>query len=85
MQLKESKPTKRDISKILSRRITGWNDKRLTYNRIKLTTRLSYDEMSDLEANLTSMFPDYTFCIGNVRWEEQKSAPRVVTAISFWK
>ena len=87
--MKEIKPTIRVVSKILGYRVSGWNDKRKSYNRIKLDKRLSYNEMSVLESELVFRFPQYEFAIGDVRWESyQLGGPRFVTtvsAIKFWK
>lgn len=83
--MKDKKPTKRDISKILSRRVSGWNDKRLDYNRIKLCERLKQWEITLLEDQLKEQFPNYSFCVGNVRWVYQGCMTQVVTAITFWK
>lgn len=84
--MKEVKPTRRDVSKILGRRVDGWNDKRRFYNRIKLTERLAYDEMQELETALDRQFPGYRFAIGNVIWYGERSlGPVSVTAINFWK
>ena len=84
--MKEVKPTRRDVSKILGRRVDGWNDKRRFYNRIKLTERLAYDEMQELETQLDRQFPGYRFAIGNVIWYGERSlGPVSVTAINYWK
>ena len=52
MTNKRTPITKKVVSKILGRRIEGWNDKRSNTNRIKLTEKLTFDEMSLLEDNL---------------------------------
>lgn len=85
MTTKRTKITKRVISKILGRRVEGWNDKSKMTNRIKLTEVLTYSEMSLLEAGLTSMFPGYRFAIGNICWRPNFGGRRVATAITFWK
>lgn len=86
MTTKRTIITKRVISKILGRRIDGWNDKRKSHNRIKLTERLSYNEMSKLESDLTYMYPEFRFAFGDVRWKSTWPGPaRIVTAITFWK
>jgi hypothetical protein len=78
-----TKITKRVISKILGRRVEGWNDKNEDTNRIKLTDTLTYREMSLLESELTYMFPEYRFAIGNICWRGRCN--NIVTAITFWK
>lgn len=78
-----TKITKRVISKILGRRVEGWNDKNEDTNRIKLTDTLTYREMSLLESELTYMFPEYRFAIGNICWRGRSNS--IVTAITFWK
>jgi hypothetical protein len=83
--MKEKKPTKRDISKILMRRVEGYNDKRKGHNRIKLTEQLTYREMSTLESELSHCFPEYRFAIGDIRWCIPSQPVQIVTAIRFWK
>lgn len=83
--MKTIKPTKRDIAKILGRRVEGWNDKNKHTNRIKLTEVLTYREMSMLESELTFMFPEYRFAIGNICWRPLQRYRRIATAITFWK
>lgn len=83
--MKEKKPTKRDISKILKRRVAGWNDKRLNYNRIKLTERLSHNEMQLLEEELSDMHKGYAFCCGNTLWNSMLYSSAVVSFVKFWK
>jgi hypothetical protein len=85
MTTKRTKITKRVISKILGRRVEGWNDKTMYTNRIKLTEVLTYREMSMLESELTFMFPEYRFAIGNICWRPQQRYRRIATAITFWK
>lgn len=85
MPTKPTKITKRVISKILGRQVAGWNDKSKLTNRIKLTEVLSYREMSMLESELTFMFPEYRFAIGNICWRPQQRFMRMSTAITFWK
>jgi hypothetical protein len=85
MKTKRTPITKRHISKILGRRIGGWNDKSARTNRIKLTEVLTYREMSMLESELTFMFPEYRFAIGNICWRPQMGYRVVTTAITFWK
>lgn len=85
MTTKRTKITKRVISKILGRRVEGWNDKSKLTNRIKLTEVLTYREMSRLEAELTFMFPEYRFAIGNICWRPQQRGRVMTTAITFWK
>lgn len=85
MTTKRTKITKRVISKILGRRVEGWNDKRSNTSRIKLTEVLTYREMSRLEAELTFMFPEYRFAIGNICWRPQLRGRVMTTAITFWK
>ena len=85
MTTKRTPITKRVISKILSRRVEGWNDKSKMTNRIKLTEVLTYREMSLLEAELTFMFPEYRFAIGNICWRPNFGGRRMATAITFWK
>lgn len=85
MTTKRTPITKRVISKILGRRVEGWNDKSKMTNRIKLTEVLSYREMSMLESELTYMFPEYRFAIGNICWRPQMGYRRMATAITFWK
>lgn len=80
-----TKITKRVISKILGRRVEGWNDKNESTNRIKLTERLTYREMSQLESELTYSYPEYRFAIGNICWRAQGQYKRIATAITFWK
>ena len=77
--------TKRTISKILGRRVEGWNDKSKMTNRIKLTEVLTYKEMSKLESELTFMYPEYRFAIGNICWRPQQRYRVIATAITFWK
>lgn len=74
------KPTRKHIHKILERRMMGFNDKRKTYNRIKLTEKLSYDEQEYLYTELVGMFPKYRFCVGNIICGWMNT---VVTAIKF--
>ena len=84
--MKEVKPTKRDVAKILGRRIDGWNDKRNTYNRIKITERLTCDEIQTLERELKERFPGFDFMVSNVRWQSTwASVPVIVGAIYFNK
>ena len=85
MKTKRTPVTKRHISKILGRPIGGWNDKSARTNRIKLTEVLTYREMSMLESELTFMFPEYRFAIGNICWRPQLRGRVVTTAITFWK
>jgi len=85
MTTKRASITKRVISKILGRRVEGWNDKSKMTNRIKLTEVLTYREMSMLESELTFMFPEYRFVIGNICWRSQQRCCRTATAITFWK
>ena len=85
MTNKRTPITKKVVSKILGRRIEGWNDKRSNTNRIKLTEKLTFDEMSLLEDNLLKMFPGYRFAIGNICWRPQMGRRRMTTAITFWK
>lgn len=85
MTTKRTPITKRAVSKILGRRVEGWNDKRSNTNRIKLTEVLSYKEMSILESELTFMFPGYKFAIGNICWRPQMGGRRMSTAITYWK
>lgn len=85
MTTKRTKITKRVISKILGRRVEGWNDKSKLTNRIKLTEVLTYREMSRLESELTFMFPEYRFAIGNICWRPQLRGRVMTTAITFWK
>lgn len=85
MTTKRTPITKRVISKILGRRVEGWNDKSSMTNRIKLTEVLTYREMSMLESELTFMFPEYRFAIGNICWRPQMRGRIVTTAITFWK
>lgn len=80
-----TKITKRVISKILGRRIEGWNDKNKNTNRIKLIEQLTYREMSLLESELTYLFPEYRFAIGNICWRSVDRCNDIVTAITFWK
>lgn len=77
--------TKRTISKILGRQVGGWNDKSSMTNRIKLTEVLTYKEMSMLESELTFMYPEYRFAIGNICWRPQQRGRVIATAITFWK
>jgi len=85
MTTKRTPITKRVISKILGRRVEGWNDKSKLTNRIKLTEVLTYREMSMLESELTFMFPEYRFAIGNICWRPQQRGRVMTTAITFWK
>lgn len=85
MTTKRTKITKRVISKILGRRVEGWNDKTMYTNRIKLTEKLTYSEMFMLEDHLNHMFPEYKFAIGNICWRPQQRYRRIATAITFWK
>jgi hypothetical protein len=81
----DKKPTKRDISKILGRRVGGWNDKRKDHNRIKLTEQLTFNEMNKLDIELITMFPNFSFAIGDVLWKVTPRSKHIVTAIRFWK
>ena len=81
----DKKPTKRDISKILGRRVSGWNDKRVDHNRIKLTEQLTFKEMNKLEIELITMFPNFSFVIGDVLWRPERGNKLAVTAVRFWK
>jgi hypothetical protein len=83
--MKERKPTKRDIAKILGRRVGGWNDKRTDHNRIKLNERLPFNTMMRLESELNCMFEDYNFCVGDVIWKSHFGGKQVVTAVRYWK
>ncbi len=84
--MKEVKPTKRDVAKILGRRIDGWNDKRNTYNRIKITERLTIDEIDSLEKELAVRFPGFDFLVTNVRWQSSWAPnPVIVTAVYYNK
>ena len=83
--MKEPKPNKRDIQKILGLRINGWNDKRSTFNRIKLTESLSHLEQRKLAAGLSEQYPNYRFAIGDIRWKPNGAPALIVTAITFWK
>lgn len=85
MTTKRTPITKRAVSKILGRRVGGWNDKRSNTNRLKLSEVLTYKEMSVLEAELTFMFPGYRFAIGNICWRPQMRGRVMTTAITFWK
>ena len=85
MTTKRTPITKRAIAKILGRRVEGWNDKSKNTNRIKLTEVLAYSEMALLEYELTTMFPEYRFAIGNICWRPQQRYRRTCTAITFWK
>lgn len=85
MQSLKNKPTKRDISKILNRPINGWNDKRKSHNRIKITEQLTFNEMRNLENELIFMFPDYRFVVGDVLWQSYPNCKRATTAIRYWK
>jgi hypothetical protein len=85
MTTKRTPITKRVIAKILGRRVEGWNDKSKLTNRIKLTEVLTYREMSMLESELTFMFPEYRFAIGNICWRPQQRGRVMATAITFWK
>jgi hypothetical protein len=85
MTTKRAPITKRVISKILGRRVEGWNDKSKMTNRIKLTEVLTYREMSMLDSELTFMFPEYRFAIGNICWRPQLRGRVIATTITFWK
>lgn len=85
MTTKRTPITKSVVSKILGRRVGGWNDKRSNTNRLKLSEVLTYKEMSVLEAELTFMFPGYRFAIGNICWRPQLRGRVMTTAITFWK
>ena len=85
MTANRTKITKHVISKILGRKVEGWNDKSKLTNRIKLTEVLTYREMSKLESELTFMFPEYRFAIGNICWRPQQRGRVIVTAVTFWK
>jgi len=75
------KITKTTISKILDRKVSGWNDKRMNFNRIKLTQRLSDSERLYLENDLRCRFPEYNVNVIDVRWNYYRIATKVVTAI----
>lgn len=83
--MKEHKPSRRDITKILGQQIKGWNDKRSTFNRIKLTESLSHSDQRKLAAGLSEKYPEYRFAIGDIRWKPEKYPAMIVTAITFWK
>lgn len=83
--MKEHKPSRRDITKILGQQFSGWNDKRATFNRIKLTVSLSHSEQRKLAAGLSEKYPEYRFAIGDIRWKSPNFPASIVTAITFWK
>jgi hypothetical protein len=83
--MKEHKPSRRDITKILGQQINGWNDKRKTFSRIKLTESLSHSEQRKLAAGLSEKYPNYRFAIGDIRWKPADDPAIIVTAITFWK
>ena len=86
--MKEVKPTKRDVSKLLGRKVKGWNDKRKKHNRIKLTERLTLSEVQKLHDDLVFKFPDYQFLVSDVRWLSSYwcgEQSLIVTAVSYWK
>jgi hypothetical protein len=85
MATTRTKITKRVVSKILRRKVEGWNDKTERANRIKLKEQLSYNQMQLLDDSLKGMFPEYKFAIGNICWRPQLGGCVLVTAITFWK
>ena len=85
MKTKRTPITKRHISKILGRPVMGWNDRRQSHNRIKLTEQLTFKEMVKLENELTLQFPEYRIFVGDVLWRTSPGGKHVVTAVRFWK
>jgi len=84
--MKEHKPTIKDVKEILRKEVGGWNDKRKSYSRIKLTEQLSNADQRKLLSELRRRFDDYKFTVGNIRWQSSYfTVPHIVGAITFWK
>lgn len=84
--MKEHKPTIRDVSKILGKQVSGWNDKRSDYSRIKLTCKLDFADQYTLLCGLRDKFANYKFTVGNIRWNSWSfENAQIVGAITFWK
>lgn len=79
------KPTRRDVIDILGEHFDGWNDKRPTFNRIKLNRKVSESGKALLDKELRARFPDYAFIVRDVVWDcINWNRQFVVTAIYFW-
>jgi|688.fasta_scaffold326238_4 hypothetical protein len=84
--MKEHKPTIKDVKDILRKQVSGWNDKRKSYSRIKLTEQLSNADQRKLLSELRRRFDAYKFTVGNIRWQSCYSrSDYIVGAITFWK
>ena len=84
--MKEHKPTIRDVKNILGKQVSGWNDKRSDYSRIKLTRSLGIAEQYTLLSGLRDKFANYKFTVSNIRWKSsQFQHAQIVGAITFWK
>lgn len=81
-----SKPSQRDVTRILGYSIKGWNDKRKSFNRIKFIRALTDSEQTKLVNGLTSKFPEYGFSFTKYVWNSPMfSEPRNVTAVYFYE
>lgn len=84
--MKEHKPTIKDVKDILGKQVAGWNDKRKSYSRIKLTEELTFTDQRILLSGLRERFDGYKFTVGNIRWQSSMwGHTQIVGAITFWK